>query len=699
MCGIIGAFNTSKACMQVEQALALMSYRGIDGYGMATATQKKVNSPLNDGKATSCIGHCLHSIVGTVSQPLGSLPYFSANCEIYNWKTLKEKYRIIAANDAEVLLWLLQHKGISSLSELDGVYAFIYWDFEKVICARDILGVKPLWYSHSDGFFAASERKALEGIGKGAIEELHPRTILTYSLKTDRLSFTEREFFSLKPEHKGTEASQIAQLDALLKKAIAKRIPERKIGVLFSGGIDSTIIAWYLKQLGADFTCYTTSLHIPGQQPADDEAWSRNTAKKLGFPLTIRTVALPELQKALPLIVPLIEDTNVVKVGVGATFHFACEEARKDCVKVIFSGLGSEELFAGYQRHKNALDINKECLSGLRQMYERDLYRDDVISMYNNLEIRLPFLDKDLASYALKIPGRRKIAEGKEKFVLRKLAESKGLPSSVVWRKKKAAQYGSKIDHAIEKLAGKQGKSAYLSQFLPRKQLRLGVLISSGKDSLYALYTMKRQNYDVVCGITMRSSNQSSYMFHTPNVRLVELQAKAMGLPLIEQETQGEKENELDDLSNALARAKKESRIDGVITGAIASTYQRDRIENICEKLGLKVFSPLWHLNQETYMRELLRNGFSFILSSVAADGLNEEWLGRVITKKDIDRLATLHQKNGINIAFEGGEAESLVLDCPLFEKKIKIISHETTKDREGAAFYTVQKAALVEKP
>ena len=197
MCGIIGAFNTSKACMQVEQALALMSYRGIDGYGMATATQKKVNSPLNDGKATSCIGHCLHSIVGTVSQPLGSLPYFSANCEIYNWKTLKEKYRIIAANDAEVLLLLLQHKGISSLSELDGVYAFIYWDFEKVICARDILGVKPLWYSHSDGFFAASERKALEGIGKGAIEELHPRTILTYSLKTDRLSFTEREFFSL----------------------------------------------------------------------------------------------------------------------------------------------------------------------------------------------------------------------------------------------------------------------------------------------------------------------------------------------------------------------------------------------------------------------------------------------------------------------------------------------------------------------
>ena len=232
----------------------------------------------------------------------------------------------------------------------------------------------------------------------------------------------------------------------------------------------------------------------------------------------------------------------------------------------------------------------------------------------------------------------------------------------------------------------------------PEHNLKLGVLFSSGKDSNLALHIMQKQNYEISCLITLKSENPFSYMFHTPNIDLAELQSQAMNIPLIMQTTKGEKELELKDLELALKKAKKEYKIQGVVTGALYSNYQRERIEKIVDKLSLKIFSPLWHINQEVEMRQLLDEGFKFLFSGVAGEGLSKKWLGKIITTKDIDELVKLNEKCSINIAGEGGEFESFVLDAPFYKNKIKIEKAIIKMENECTGNYIIEKAKLVPK-
>ncbi len=704
MCGIIGVFQDEHAFTKVQQGLMLLQNRGKDAVGIATLHEVQHGhhpSKFHPLPGKNILGHTLHAIVDEVPQPLKKKGVLIANCEIYNWKTLNLKYHYQARNDAELLLSFLDEFGTDRLAELDGVYAFAYWNKEKVWLARDILGEKPLWFTHTvDNFAFASEKKVLEKLGYIDIQELNPRQVLHYYIHGNHYETISRPFFDYLPEH--TEAyDQLKQkTKQLLDQAITKRIPERKFGLLFSGGVDSTYLAHYFKQQGYDFTCYTAVLDTGGVPPIDLVA-AQKAAQELGLPLKIKKIKLDQIPSYLRKIVPLIEDSNVVKVGVALTFYIACEMAKEDGCKVIFSGLGSEEIFAGYERHKQSGNINQECVSGLLKLYERDLYRDDVLTMNNNIELRLPYLDLELVKYALKIPGKYKLKEGMGKYILREIAAERGIPSEFAFRKKTAAQYGSRFDYALEKLAKKNkfsSKSAYLRTFYPAHNLRLGVLFSGGKDSTYSAYIMQRQNYELACLITMRSANKESFMFQSAGVEMVELQAEAMGLPLVIGETKGEKEKELTDLEKTIKTAKEKYKLDGLVSGALFSAYQRDRIEKICDKLGLKIFAPLWHKPQEEEMKEVLANGFVFILSAVAAEGLDKSWLQRVITLDDIGVLRKLHQKNKLGVAGEGGEFESIVLDCPLFRKKIIIEEAEIRAEGKNSATLIVKKAKLEEK-
>lgn len=691
MCGIIGVFGCEDAERLVKVGLKILKNRGQDGFGC-----------FSDKNFS--LGHCLHSIVGRVEQPLvekNDNTAFVSNCEIYNWKKLNQQYNLDARNDSEVIFKLLKKKGLEILKELDGVYAFAFLSKDRLVIARDIMGVKPLWYSHSVGFHFASEKKALEKLGLIDINELNPRKIMEYNLEDDSIRIIEKSFFSTTPLLKAKKDEIVKKVDELLENAITKRIPERKFGVLFSGGIDSTMIAKYLLEKGVDFTCYTAVLDDSNMKEPEDLLYAKRIATELGLKLKIVKIKFSDVPKYLKVIVPLIEDSNVIKVGVALPFYAACEEAHKDGCKVLFSGLGSEEIFAGYQRHKESLDINKECVSGLLKMYERDLYRDDVVTMHNQIELRLPYLDLELVRYALRIPQELKLKEGHEKFILRVVAKNKNLDDAFAFRKKKAAQYGSNFHKALEKLTrqNKFGKkSEYLRTFYPTHNVKLGALFSSGKDSVYALYIMMKQNYEVSCLITLQSGNLDSYMFHTPTIDLVDLQAESMKIPLIKQVTKGEKEVELEDLKKALQTAKKKYNIEGIVTGALFSNYQRDRVENICDKLSLKIFNPLWHINQETEMREIVREGFSFVMTKIAADGLDKGWLNKTITNEDIDKLVSLNKKIGINIAGEGGEFESLVLDGPIFDKKIELTETEINEEDEITATLIVKKARLLSK-
>src|SRR3989344_2858356 len=703
MCGIIGIFNDKDAFTKVKTALAILRNRGKDGFGIAAEHEIQHHHDLKKFyplKDQNVVGHALHAVVDHIPQPIKKKGTLAANCEIYNWKKLNVKHKFKAKNDAELLLLFLDKFGVKELDQLNGVYAFTYWENNALYLARDLLGEKPLWFSHNaDTFAFASEKKALEKIGLLDIQELNPRQIIKYNISQNKIEFISREFFNYLPEHKQSFEVLKEKTAALLDHAIEKRIPEKKFGLLFSGGIDSTYLAKYFKDKGYDFTCYTAVLDSEAI-PADLEA-AQKVAKELGLKLKVKKIKIEEIPQYLKKIVPLIEDSNVVKVGVALTFYVACEMAKEDGCKVIFSGLGSEEIFAGYERHKNSANINQECLSGLRKMYERDLYRDDVLTMDNNMELRLPFLDLELIDYALKIPEKYKIKGEVTKYILREIALEKGIPKEYAFRKKTAAQYGSKFDYALGKLAKQNkfsSKSAYLKTFYPTHNVKLGVLFSGGKDSAVAAYTMKQQNYDLTCLIHIKSENLDSYMFQTAGTELVEMQAEAMNLPIIIQKTKGEKESELQDLEKEFVEAKKKYQIEGIVSGALFSTYQRDRIEKICDKLGLKIFSPLWHKPQDKHLQDLLAHNFEIVLTAVAAEGLDKSWLGRTITQKDIEKLQKLHAKLGLNVAGEGGEFESLVLDSPLFTKKIVLEKTEIIEEDKNRAHLVIKKAKLVSK-
>lgn len=638
MCGIV---VTSSSDPYLERYTQLVSHRGASAHGLCEA----------DGLHFI---HHLHSLVGdSVRQPFSGKGILVANCEIYNWKQLCKEYGIAARNDAELLFKVLEGednlgtslKGI--VDKLDGDFACVYYREGVFYVFRDPLGVNPLFYS-LDPILFASERIS------DHLRWLHPRTILIYDTKSKSLKWQYNDFFSHKSSH--------GSIPFLLQEAVSKRIPAAKFGLLFSGGVDSAYLALRMQEIGLQPRLYTAYI---GDNSSD--AWHAcQFAKDHGFDICEIPVSASEINDSLKEVCSVIHSSDSVKVGVALPFHFAAKAASMDGCKVLFSGLGADDIFAGYARFKGGAIIRSEQLSSLRCIYERDLYRDNTICMRQGIELRVPYLDHKLVLASLNAP--ESYVSGKRP--IRALLKSHYKVAERYYaRPKKAAQYGSNSMAAIRMLAKRAGVpvGSYLYSQCGIRNLRVGTLYTGGKDSAYALYLMLRRNYDVRCLISLESSNPHSYMFHTAGIDAVESHAEKMGIPLVKVGTIGEKERELMDLERALSLAISWYNIEGVITGALYSEYQRSRIEQVCDQLGLCVFSPLWHIDQEMHMRRLLKDGFRFIITSVAAEGLDNSWLNRTITEDDINTLVKLNRKYGINIAGEGGEYETLVVDCPLF--------------------------------
>jgi predicted ATP pyrophosphatase (TIGR00289 family) len=202
--------------------------------------------------------------------------------------------------------------------------------------------------------------------------------------------------------------------------------------------------------------------------------------------------------------------------------------------------------------------------------------------------------------------------------------------------------------------------------------MNTAVLFSGGKDSTLALYKVLQMGWNVKYLVSVISSNPESYMFHYPNIELTKLQAKAIGIPIITKVSKGEKKKELKDLKKVLASIKPE--IDGIVSGTVESRYQKNRVDIICKKLGLKSIAPLWHKPPACLWKEVLDLGFEVIITAVAAEGLDKEWLGKKIDLKVLKKLKDLNKQYGIHLTGEGGEFETMVLDGPIFKKKLKII-------------------------
>lgn len=221
--------------------------------------------------------------------------------------------------------------------------------------------------------------------------------------------------------------------------------------------------------------------------------------------------------------------------------------------------------------------------------------------------------------------------------------------------------------------------------------MKLAAMFSGGKDSAYALNWALLQAWDVKCLISMCSRNKESFMFHTPNIHVVKKQAECIGLPLIFAGTDGVEGRELNDLKKALEKAIQKYKISGILLGALASDYQEERFNRVCHELSLKVYSPLWHKNQKTLLKYLIREGFDIRISHIASEGFTKKWLGRKLDKEAYEELLEMNKKYKTNVMGEGGEYETLVVNAPFFKHQLKIKAESVVMENKCTGTWNVE--------
>lgn len=469
MCSIVGLQGNFKGNDLINM-LKVSKSRGPDSSGLYL-NEINLNIDLDtfsdDNEYDFGFGHNLLSIYDmydriSVSQPVKSENLVLVfNGELYNFSTIRNFLSKVGVgaeikSDSEALLHLIDfyNKGDllkavqSALRLIDGDYAFAVWDGENLAIARDPLGVKPLFFAVSDdlcGF--ASSRDSLYEVGFTEILTLKPEHIL---FNWDDVAPVQAIYEKIME----VDASKLAKL---LKLSVSKRVEGLdELGVIFSGGVDSSILAALLQEISLNKKLDIT-LYAVGVEGSKDLEGARYAAEYMDLPLKVQVLTEDLIKEHIGRVVHAIGDDNLMKVGVGLTTYFATRMIHEDGLKVAISGQGADELFGGYNRYLKSYetgDLQWELRQDISNMYHVNLERDDACAMLNSVEVRLPFLDKSLVEYAINLPVKNKISgpgDVLRKNVLRKFAFNEGLDTEIAYRPKKAAQYGTGIDKILRK--------------------------------------------------------------------------------------------------------------------------------------------------------------------------------------------------------------------------------------------------------
>lgn len=481
MCSIVGLQGNFKG-NDIVKMLKSSKFRGPDASGVFL-DEIRLNINLDefsdDNEYEMAFGHNLLSIYDTnervsVPQPVSNDNLTLVfNGELYNFATIRNLVNKVGVDaeitsDAEALVHLIDFYNKGDLLRavqmtnmlIDGDYAYAVWDGENLAISRDQLGVKPLFYAQNGDLFGfASTKQALREVGLTDISTLKPEHIL----------FNGEDISPTQAIYEKVYEGDVSKIDKLLRLSVSKRIDKlREVGVIFSGGVDSSYLALLLGEIAQNIPLKIT-LYAVGVKGSKDLEAAIKASKSLNLPLEICEVTEDMIRQALPHVVSAIGDDNLMKVGVGLTTYFATKMAARDGIRVAISGQGADEIFAGYKRYlKSFLDdtLNAELREDISNMYHVNLERDDACSMLNGVELRLPFLDKALVELVLNIPDNKKIVsmhDDMRKSFLRKLAFEDGLDYDIAYRPKKAAQYGTGIDKILRK---KIIKDTDLSEFL-----------------------------------------------------------------------------------------------------------------------------------------------------------------------------------------------------------------------------------------
>jgi len=470
-----------------------MNKRGPDGTGVLIDNKVyQYESPekilCNNSNTKLTLGHIRLAIVGDRNhiQPFQSCDgklIMEHNGEIYNYKALKEKlkreHQFVSNTDSEVIVHLLEHyykeTGFSDLlkaikktvTDLDGIYALAIKDRneDKIYLVRDRLGIRQIYYGQNGkviGF--ASERKGLWQIGiREPTYSLLPGHCVILS---DKISNPIK--ISEPPINYSKESTFSNLEDAILtyKTALYNSIKKRsqdlsRIGIIFSGGIDSVLIAKITKELVPHVTCYTS-----GIAGSDDIKFSKVIAEELDLDLKINELSIQDIENMLPNILHIIETNNSTQAEVSIPIYSALKLAANDGLRVVFTGQGADELFGGYSWYGKIVSkygyskLKEYMIQDLLLLYKETLEREDKIAMAHSLEMREPFLDSDVVKTATSINMNLNIFNNNDIFgkrVHRELAIRVGIPKHIAYREKQAAQHGAGIHGILAKIAEKNG--------------------------------------------------------------------------------------------------------------------------------------------------------------------------------------------------------------------------------------------------
>ncbi|MGB9940674.1 asparagine synthetase B family protein [Methanosarcina sp.] len=463
MCGIAGAVGTPDTNEEVKRMLAALGHRGPDACGTYQA----------DGLST---GNTLLKITGDMPQPLVGKGALVLNGEIFNFRELAAEHRIKTDSDTEVLFTLIETKieqgdapinaVFSVLSRVNGDYALAYALDSELVLARDPVGVKPLFYflekaAEKPKIAFASERKAFSIQGND-IKPFPLGSIMSFNIRSGRLE--EKSLVIEPPQERITEEHEaVSRLKAALEKAVEIRLT-KTAGIAFSGGIDSTFLAALAKRIDPSI-----SLYAVGLPNSHDLAQAERAAGAAGMrdSLKTRTLSPEEIEAAIPDVIYSTESTDPMKIAIGLPLYFVAKTAKEDGKRVLLTGQGADELFGGYSRHEGFIDqgpevLDSEIYSDLKKISTINLERDDMVTMANSVELRVPFLDKEVIRTGLAISPELKVLKRDSlnirKYILRKAADGL-LPPELLWKEKKAIQYGTGVQKVLDRLARNAGFS------------------------------------------------------------------------------------------------------------------------------------------------------------------------------------------------------------------------------------------------
>lgn len=475
---------TGVLVQMLEQTL----HRGPDGCGVYVNGVLKKADRIGDLKAAAAsgnsgLGHSRLRITGSSGiQPLCSCDgrfVLGFNGEIWNYKKLRSAlassgHVFETDSDGEVIVHLVEDNyleigglwaSVARTSKiLDGEYAFAVFDnlTKNIVLTRDPVGIKQLYYGQNPRYFAfCSEKKPLWDFGMDPQRVLPGQTVeINFGAKDMEvpLAVLSNPLPRVRPTIRD-EKEALDRYRAAIFSSVMKRVEGRdRVGIIYSGGIDSVLIAAIAKSAPCKMTCYTS-----GFENSPDLLAACDSAGDLGIDLRVHKLSEAGIESELERIMSAIESTDHLQVDVAIPIYFAVREAKKDGVRVMLTGQGADEIFAGYDWYPEIFKeggddkLNQSLWNDIGNLYKDTLEREDKIAMYHSIELRVPYLDPEVIGAAMSIPGSLKIKDNHVKYLHRKLAQQIGVPHHLAWRKKEAAQYGSNVHENLLRVVNRLG--------------------------------------------------------------------------------------------------------------------------------------------------------------------------------------------------------------------------------------------------